>query len=204
MIITGPAIQEFVEQGKIHIAPFNPENIGPNSYDLTLAPGLLVYHGPDGAPPSPVHPLDVRAENKTRSIEIPEDGYVLRPGILYLGSTVEAAGSDSFVPCIEGRSSIGRLGIATHVAAGFGDIGFKQRWTLEITVIHPTKIYAGIRICQVYFHRYEGTKLLYGERPGSKYANSSGVEPSRSYLDFSGRSHDEDPPGRDPLAPAAG
>ena len=136
---------------------------------------------------------------------IPDDGYVLRPGILYLGSTVEEAGSDFYVPCIEGRSSIGRLGISTHVAAGFGDIGFKQRWTLELTVVHPIRIYAGVRICQVYFHCVEGRKeVLYGDRPGSKYAHSSGVEPSRSYLDFSGMSHEEDPPGRDPLALAAG
>jgi dCTP deaminase len=203
MILTGPAIESFVRRGQIHIKPFNPENIGPNSYDLTLAPELLIYRHEDGNYPSPKAPLDVKAENPTATIQIPEDGLVLRPGILYLGSTIEEAGSDLFVPCIEGRSSIGRLGIASHVAAGFGDIGFKQRWTLEITVVHPTRIYAGIRICQVYFHRFEGDRLLYGERPGSKYAHSDGVEPSRSYLDFSGRD-DGNPPGRDTLAAATG
>jgi dCTP deaminase len=67
-------------------------------------------------------------------------------------STVERTFSDKYVPCIEGRSSIGRLGINVHATAGFGDLGFNGKWTLEVSTIYPIRIYAGMRICQVFFH----------------------------------------------------
>lgn len=154
-VLTGQAIREAVKSGKIFIDPWFPEHVGPNSVDLRLSRELLVYRdGYDrhqGLPVSRNHLLDMRKTNKTWSLRIPEDGLVLEPGVLYLGCTMERTASKFFIPKVEGRSSVGRLGIKVHLTAGFGDIGFDGRWTLEIEVVHPVRVYAGERICQVYF-----------------------------------------------------
>lgn len=154
-VLTGQAIREAVKSGKIFIHPWFPEHVGPNSVDLRLSRELLVYtDGYDrhqGLPVSRNHLLDMRKANETRSLRIPEDGLVLEPGVLYLGCTMERTASNFFIPKVEGRSSVGRLGIKVHLTAGFGDIGFDGRWTLEIEVVHPVRVYAGERICQVYF-----------------------------------------------------
>ena len=81
----------------------------------------------------------MKLPNKTKKIIIPEEGLILEPGKLYLGRTVEYTKTDKFVPMLEGRSSIGRLGLFIHVTAGFGDIGFSGFWTLEIHCIQPVK-----------------------------------------------------------------
>jgi len=96
--------------------------------------------------------LDIKSENKAYQFEIPNEGIYLLPDILYLGSTNEKCGSDYYIPMYEGRSSTGRIGLESHISAGFGDLGFKSNWTLEITVVHPLKIYEGFRIGQVYFY----------------------------------------------------
>ena len=72
----------------------------------------------------------------TKSMIIPEEGLVPEPGKLYLGRTYEKTKTDVFVPMLEGRSSIGRLGLCIHVTAGFGDVGFSGYWTLEIQCVH--------------------------------------------------------------------
>lgn len=168
---------------RIHIDPYDPALVGPNSVDLRLGDRLLVYEGvvkrfrrdalsPTEPPPeeNPVYaeggpqPLDMRKENPTFELPIPENGIVLRPGILYLGTTIECIGSNAFVPIVEGRSSIGRLGLHVHVTAGFCDLGFKGQITLEIHVIHPIRVYAGIPICQAYFLTPEGAIELYKGR----------------------------------------
>jgi dCTP deaminase len=78
---------------------------------------------------------------------------------------------------IEGRSSIGRLGIRIHATAGFGDIGFSGNWTLEIDVVQPVKIYAGIEICQIFYHTTLGglTKTYKGKYQGSKLPLPSAI-----------------------------
>jgi dCTP deaminase len=175
-ILSGREIEAQYQAGRIRIAPFNPEHIGPNSYDLTLSTKLLTYV--DYADQQVL--LDPKKEQKVREKLIPEKGIVLWPGILYLGNTVEVAGSDHYVPMLEGRSSFGRLGLKVHVTAGFGDIGFKQQWTLELEVTHPVRVYAGMRVCQVYFHEIVGDVELYK----GKYARSSGPEQSQAWRDF--------------------
>lgn len=170
--LTGLRIHNEVEAGHIIIDPFNEDHLGPNSYDLTLGPELRIYKG---------ELLDVRKETPTEVFEIDaQDGFILLPGTLYLGHTVEVAGSKSYVPCIEGRSSMARLGILVHLTAGFGDVGFISQWTLEIVVIRPVKIYRDTRVCQIYFDTLEGTidRLYEG-----KYNNSVGAVASRSYKD---------------------
>lgn len=101
-------------------------------------------------------PIDMNKNNETIELTIPEDGLILYPGILYIGRTVETTTSDKFIPMINGRSSIGRLGMFVHISAGFGDIGFKGTWTLEISVVEPLRIYPNTEIAQVAFFTPKG------------------------------------------------
>ena len=110
MILSGREIA--AQQGKgIEIIPFSPDQVNPNSYNLKLHNELLVYDEDI---------LDMKKENSHHLITIPEEGLVLQPGRLYLGRTVEYTRTHSFVPMLEGRSSVGRLGLFIHVTAGFG------------------------------------------------------------------------------------
>jgi len=110
-------------------------------------------------------PLDMRDEaHPSYKVAIPKEGMVLWPGVLYLGRTIETIGSNSYVPIVEGRSSVGRLGIHVHVTAGFCDIGFRGTITLEIHVVHPVRIYPNIPICQAYFLEPAGAIELYKGR----------------------------------------
>ena len=177
MILSGKKIAEEVQKGNIRIEPFNNKNVGHNSYDLTLHNQLLIYKEDI---------LDMKKKNETKEITIPEEGLLLEPGQLYLGRTVERTGSNAFVPMIEGRSSVGRLGLCIHVTAGFGDIGFNGTWTLEIFCLKPIRIYPGVRIGQLYFHTIDGDFELYGQREDyvSKYNNQESVKSSQLYDDF--------------------
>lgn len=180
-ILTGPAIRQEIASGRLVIDP-PPQHIGPNSIDLHLAPMLLVYMGVAscariGDPMVHIKGacLDAQAANKTMTIGIPPDGHVLHPGVLYLGSTVERTYTPHHVPYVDGRSSIGRLGIFVHCTAGRGDIGFDGNWTLEISCVHPVRIYAGMRIAQLTLHEAVGEIEPYAGR----YQGARGVEASK-------------------------
>ena len=128
--------------------------------------------------------LDYRKENAVKNVLINEnDGLILQPGILYIGNTIESAGSDKYIPMYEGRSSMARLGIQSHISAGFGDVGFKSQWTLEIRVVHPVKVYSGMRIGQIFFHRINLDYNLETNLYRGKYLNQSGPQPSLSFKD---------------------
>ena len=131
MIISGLEIKNMLNK-EIFIEPFDDSRLNPNSYNLRLHNELLVYDS---------HVLDMKVKNETKTISIPPEGLVLEPGIVYLGRTVEYTKTLNHVPMLEGRSSIGRLGIYIHVTAGFGDVGFSGYWTLEISCIQPVRIY---------------------------------------------------------------
>ena len=174
MILSGLEIAKKAQEGKeIIIRPFNPDKIGPNSYDLRLADRLLVYED---------EVLDMKQQAETREITIPAEGIVLQPGRLYLGRTMEYTQTHGLVPMLEGRSSIGRLGLFVHVTAGFGDVGFRGYWTLEIHCIHPIRVYAGVEMCQIYYHTIEGNYIEYDS--SGKYQNNSGIQPSMLHMDF--------------------
>lgn len=105
---------------------------------------------------------------------VPETGYVLLPGILYLGSTIEVAGSTTkYAPRLEGRSTWARFGLSTHQTGGWGDVGFSRQWTLEITVMTPVIVRAGDEICQVAFDEVVGEELLYD----GSYTDQAGPTP---------------------------
>ncbi len=171
MILSGKEIKNKLGK-EIIIDPFNEKQLNPNSYNLRLHNELLIY---DEAI------LDMKKENKVKKIIIPKDGMVLEPGKLYLGRTIEYTETDKYVPMLEGRSSIGRLGLFIHVTAGFGDVGFRGFWTLEIFCVQPIKIYPGVELCQIYYHSVEGE---YDQYCSGKYQNNEGVQPSLLYRDF--------------------
>jgi len=106
---------------------------------------------------------------------------VLKPGVLYLGRTKEFTVTKNLVPMLEGRSSIGRLGLYVHVTAGFGDTGFAGYWTLEIQCIQPIRIYPDVQICQIFYHTVEGKVVEY---KSGKYQHNTGVQTSRLWMDF--------------------
>jgi len=172
MILSGLEIKRQVQNGRIQIDPFDEGLINPNSYNLRLHDELLVYT--DAV-------LDMKKPLHTRSLLIPEDGLVLEPGRLYLGRTHERTFTDSYVPMLEGRSSVGRLGLYIHITAGFGDVGFSGYWTLEIQCVQPVRIYPMVQICQIYYHTISGAFVPY---QSGKYQNNTGIQPSLFYQDF--------------------
>lgn len=147
-MLTASKILDEIKNNNIEISPFNIDQLNPNSYNIKLAPILKIYSKTKDH--VVLDPLNKKSLT-TESFKIPENGIILHPGILYLGSTEEIIWSDKYISAIDGRSSIGRLGITIHVTAGFGDLGFRGTYTLEISVIHPVIVYPGMAIGQVYF-----------------------------------------------------
>jgi dCTP deaminase len=170
-MLSGKEIQKLVDSGDIIISPYNEKQLNPNSYNLRLHNELLVYTG---------HVLDMKKANSFERITIPDDGYVLEPGRLYLGRTVEFTDTPKHIPGIEGRSSVARLGLYVHITAGFGDVGFKGYWTLELHCVQPIKIYPNVAICQIYYNETSKDVELYD----SKYQNNTDIQPSMLFKDF--------------------
>lgn len=174
MILSGISIKDNIALGNISIFPFDEKKINPNSYNLTLNKELIVYDEDI---------LDMKKDNIHHKLIIPKEGLVIRPGKLYLGRTNEYTKTiNGLVPMLDGRSSIGRLGIAVHATAGFGDVGFEGFWTLEISCIQPVRIYPDAEICQIYYHQIYGDYIPYGIK--SKYNRNDGIQTSKMFLDF--------------------
>jgi dCTP deaminase len=178
MILSGKEILSRIGED-IEIDPFDPERINPNSYNLTLHNELMVYEEVV---------LDMAKANRVRRIEIPADGIILSPNQLYLARTVERTITHNLVPQIEGRSSIGRLGLFVHVTAGFGDVGFSGFWTLEMFAVQPVRIYPGTEICQIFYHELTGPVQEYD----SKYQHNHGIQPSLLFEELDPE-HQNDP-----------
>lgn len=192
MILTGPEIQRQVELGKIQISPFRPEQVNPASYDLRLGREILVYEPElfvevdgkcifEGPELKTMRGLDAKTENRTRKHVIANEGIWLCPGTLYLMHTAEVVGTREFVTVIDGKSSIGRLGIVCHLTAGYGDPGFFGQYTLEVSVVHPVRVYAGMRFCQARFQTVQGDLAQYD---GNYAKDSHGPVASRSWKQF--------------------
>ncbi len=173
MILSGTEIKRHLGKD-IVISPFDEKNLNPNSYNLSLHDELLVYEEVV---------LDMRKSNRVERVKIPEDGLVLAPNQLYLGRTVERTETHNFVPMIEGRSSVGRLGLFVHVTAGFGDVGFCGYWTLEMFAVQPVKIYPGVSICQIFFHQIVGDIVEYSS---DKYQHNRDIQPSLLFRELNG------------------
>ncbi len=161
MILTDKKILECMELGEIKVEPFRRECLGSNSYDVHLGKTLGVYV--DSV-------LDARKHNRIDTFEIPADGYVLTPDNFYLGVTLEYTETHKHIPFLEGKSSVGRLGIDIHATAGKGDIGFCNYWTLEISVKKPVRVYTGMPIGQLIYFEAQGELLMpYNKKASAKY-----------------------------------
>lgn len=191
MILSDNGIRHAMDCGDIKIDPFDPACLVPNSYDVHLSPHIVTYPlrhlALDGA--GLIYGLDCKHEDKTDMTEHPfnaDGSMILHPGWLYLASTLEYTETHKHVPYLDGKSSIGRLGIFAHVTAGRGDIGFCGHWTLEIVVVHPVRVYAGMPIGQLTYHVTQSPPdRAYGERGGAAYNNRDPrPQPSRMWKNF--------------------
>lgn len=165
MILSGNEIRRNLGTN-IVIDPFREENLNPNSYNLSLHDEVMIYEEVV---------VDMREANRVRRMTIPAGGLVLSPGQLYLARTQERTETHNFVPMIEGRSSVGRLGLFVHVTAGFGDVGFCGYWTLEMFAVQPVRIYPRVPICQIFYHQIAGEITEYCSE---KYQDNHDIQPS--------------------------
>lgn len=162
MILSDQRILEEIEKETIKIQPYNRDFLGSNSYDVHLGRHLATYKDKT---------LDAKKHNEIDHFEIPEEGYVLQPGELYLGVTEEYTETHVHVPFLEGKSSTGRLGIDIHATAGKGDVGFCGNWTLEISCKLPVRIYKGMPIGQLIYFPVEGdVEVKYNSKKDAKYS----------------------------------
>ncbi len=173
MILTDTQILEAIDRGDIVITPFDRSGLGTNSYDVHLAAHLAIYKDDS---------LDAKLHNEIEHFEIGPEGFVIQPGELYLGVTTEYTETHHTVPFLEGKSSVGRLGIDIHATAGKGDVGYCNTWTLEISCVKPVRIYAGMPIGQLIYFKVDGQILNpYNKKPGAKY-NERSSRPTESMM----------------------
>ena len=167
MILTAKQILDSIEKGSIVIEPFDPKRLGSNSYDVHLGKTLATYND---------EVLDARKHNQITTFEIPDEGFVLQPDMLYLGVTHEYTETHEHVPFLEGKSSVGRLGIDIHATAGKGDVGFCNFWTLEISVKMPVRVYAGMPIGQLIYFEVQGDVINpYNKKESAKYTERTNI-----------------------------
>lgn len=153
MILSGLKIKEEVANKNITISPWRDDLLNPNSYNYRLGTKLLKLCD---------EIIDPANGNSYKEIVIPEEGYILQPNQLYLGSTFEIIGSNKYVTQLIGRSSVGRLGLFLQVTAPLGHVGCCGSWTLELKVVQPLRVYRGMKIGQVTFWRIDGnTDITY-------------------------------------------
>lgn len=173
MILSDTKILEEMKNGTIVISPFHRRYLGSNSYDVHLGKYLAMYEE---------EILDAKKHNTVRHFEIPNEGLILVPSKLYLGVTEEYTETHAHVPFLEGKSSIGRLGIDIHATAGKGDVGFCNTWTLEISVRQPVRVYAGMPIGQLIYFAVDGdVATLYNRKKNANY-NKKTVRPVESMM----------------------
>lgn len=171
MILTGTEIERERGNGRITIEPFTPEQVNPNSYNFRLGRTFRVYRDAR---------LDARVANEFQEIEIPDDGYVLEPGRLYLAHTIEVLGSEHYAPTFAARSSVARLGLFINLSACLGDIGYVGQWTLQLYTMNRVRVYPGMSIGQMMWWRPQGEILLYD----GKYQGAVGPRSSDIHVDF--------------------
>ncbi len=173
MILTDREILSSIDRGDIVISPFRRDQLGSNSYDVHLGSTLATYAD---------QVLDAKKHNLISTFRIPEEGYVLLPHSFYLGVTQEYTETHKHVPFLEGKSSVGRLGIDIHATAGKGDVGFCNFWTLEISVKQPVRVYTGMPIGQLIYFEIKGEILTpYHQKVSAKYTEKK-EEPTESMM----------------------
>ncbi len=188
MVLSDRSIRRELDEGRIVVRPIDLEDIQPASIDLHLDNRFLVFSN------SQRPYIDVRESQTelTQEVEIAGDGqFILHPGEFVLGSTREHIElPDDLVARLEGKSSLGRIGLLIHSTAGFVDPGWRGRLTLELSNVArlPIALYQGMKIGQISFLRLtEPAERLYGSPElGSRYQGQSGPTASRFHQDFRG------------------
>jgi dCTP deaminase len=195
VILSDLQIRRAQLHGDIKIEPFDEKALGTNSYDVHLGETLMTYReGPwwerfgrwlFRRP----RVLDCRTPNDVVEHVIGPEGFVLKPGRLYLGVTKEYTETHKHVPFLDGKSSIGRLGIFIHCTAGRGDVGFCNHWTLEIVVVQPVRVYANMPIGQLIYFETSDVAVRYDQKANAKYRERcTKPVPSYMYRNFEPRS----------------
>lgn len=194
MVLSDRSIKEELAANRIVIDPVHPRDIQPASVDLHLDKGMLVFRNSSEAY------IDVRRDltGLTERQEIPEDKpFILHPGEFVLGSTMEHIElPNDIVARLEGKSSLGRIGLVIHSTAGYIDPGWKGNLTLELTNVArlPITLYFGMRIGQISFQRMTTeVDRPYGSSDlGSRYQGQSDPTTSRLHIDFDERRAGQD------------
>ena len=190
MVLSDRTIRKEIEDGRIVIDPFDPTMVQPSSVDVRVDRRFRVFHNAR-------YPyIDVRQpmEDLTELVEVRADErFILHPGEFVLGQTLEHVTlPDDLVARLEGKSSLGRLGLLIHSTAGFVDAGWDGQLTLELSNVAnlPITLYPGMKIGQISFMRMTTpADNPYGSgRLGSKYQNQRGPRPSRYWENFGERS----------------
>lgn len=181
MILSDRDIERAIKEKRIVIKPFDGRCVQPSTYDLHLLGEVLVFDN------YTVSEIDVRSRvDVSRRVKISKDGFVLHPREFILGSTREWFKIPADICAkLEGKSSLGRLGLIIHATAGYIDPGFEGQLTFEISNISrvPIRMYAGMEIGQICFLKMSGpAKNLYGSKKlRSKYQGQTGPTASRVY-----------------------
>jgi dCTP deaminase len=186
VILSDRSLREAIAAGRLVIDPLDDDAIQPSSIDVRLDNRFRVFY-------TARHPyIDVKQpmDDLTELVEVkPEDAFILHPGEFVLGSTLEEVGIPADLAArLEGKSSLGRLGLMTHSTAGFLDPGFVGHVTLELSNVAnlPITLYPGMRIGQIaVFQLTTAAERPYGSRGvGSKYQGQRGPTPSRYWENF--------------------
>ena len=186
MILSDRDIRKAIKEGRIGIDPFDDSNVQPSSVDVHVDRYFRTFHNAR-------HPyIDVKKpmEGLTEMAEVPPDeAFILHPGEFVLGSTSEYVRlPDDLVARLEGKSSLGRLGLLIHSTAGFVDAGFEGHLTLELSNVAnlPITIYPGMKIGQIgFFQLTSAAENPYGStQVNSKYQGQRGPTPSRFFENF--------------------
>jgi len=186
MIFSDRSIRQAISSGQILIDPFEPSFVQPSSVDLRVGNGFRIFVNHRYSEIDPRAPQ----EDLTQLVEVAEgEPFMLHPGEFVLGSTLERVKlGDDIVARLEGKSSLGRLGLLIHSTAGFVDPGFEGHITLELSNVAtlPIAIYPGMKIGQISFYRMTTpAEFPYGSPElGSKYQGQTGPTPSRAHRDF--------------------
>ncbi len=187
MILSDVTIREEIAAGRIVIEPLGANSVQPSSVDLRVDRLFRVFRNDT----TPYIDPKQSQEDLTELVEVADDGaFILHPGEFVLGSTLErVALPDDLVARLEGKSSLGRLGLLIHSTAGFVDAGWDGHLTLELSNVAtlPIALYPGMKIGQISFLRMTTpAENPYGSgAAGSKYQGQRGPTPSRYYLNFS-------------------
>lgn len=211
-ILTSYEIRKQILEGGIKVDPYVERNVQQNSLDVTLGKGVCVYSSVvyDGHADDVRHmgaawvgskgitsykqsrrltlflesELDVKKDNPVHRFTMDDSGWLVQPGILYLMHVNEVLHAPNLVMTLDGRSSYARLGLIVHFTAGHAETGFNGQYTLEVSALHPVRIYPDITIAQVIFQTVEGEVEDYNERGNYVRELALGAQPSRSWKAF--------------------